>query len=241
MTRAGKIYCSSVIAAGVVITTLTAAHGLRSFSVARLIAYLLIAATLATIKLRIPGLTATVSGGSVLIFASLTELTSGEGVMIAITVGLAQCLWKPVYRLKLVQVVFSVSTLAISVTIARYLGHCLTNWLAPDNAVMMLASATPVYFVANTVLLAGILSLTEMKPVYQVWNKLYLWMFPHYLLSAALGGLFGYMSRGANWPVLFILLPGAYLALGYARVLVRQHETSSDPGMNPMTRGTGRD
>ena len=201
---------------------LAAAYGGHSFAMARLMIYVLIAANVATIKMRIPGLTATVSGGSLLIFAGLTDLTSAETVLVAIVVGLVQCLWNPKQRPSVLQVVFSICTLVISVMVAWTFGRWLTDTFAPGNMIALLACSTALYFLANTLLLAGVLSLTEMKPVGKVWNQLYLWTFPHYLLSASLGGLFGYVSRGANWRIMFLFLPGACLAFGYARALKLQ-------------------
>jgi hypothetical protein len=150
-------------------------------------------------------------------------------VTIAVAVAIAQCLRKPRHKPKLVQVFFSVSTLVISVMIAAYAGRWLPNRLAPGNTVPLLACSAPIYFGANTILLSGILSLTETKPIFHVWNKLYLWTFPHYLLSAALGGLFGYASRGANRAIPFLLMPGAWLVFSYGRAVARRQEDFFDP------------
>lgn len=226
LSKATRLYCTIVIASGVAIMV-AAAYGGHSFAMARLMIYILIAANVTTIKMKIPGLTATVSGGSLLIFAGLTDLTSAETVVVAVVVGLVQCLWKPKQKPSVLQVVFSICTLVISVMFAWNFGRWLTDWIAPGNTLALLACSTALYFGANTMLLAGVLALTEMKPVGKVWNQLYLWTFPHYMLSASLGGLFGYVSRGANWRVMFLFLPGACLAFGYARALKLQQSEES--------------
>jgi hypothetical protein len=55
---------------------------------------------------------------------------------------------------------------------------------------------TITYYLLNTLSVAVVVSLTEKKPVVQIWRECYFWSFPYYLLGASLtGGMYAFESR----------------------------------------------
>jgi hypothetical protein len=62
------------------------------------------------------------------------------------------------------------------------------------------------FFLVNTTLIAGIISLSENKNLMKVWVTLYSWSLPHYIAGSILGGV---LAR-------YCATPGGYLTLAFA-------------------------
>ena len=84
----------------------------------RFAAYFLLSLMAATLKLRLPGLTGTLSIGFVFVLLGISELTLAETMLMACAGVAVQCLWRAQRRPAAVQVLFSVSAVAVSLTLA---------------------------------------------------------------------------------------------------------------------------
>jgi hypothetical protein len=91
----------------------------------------------------------------------------------------------------------------------------MAHYMAAVMAVVACA-----YFVVNTVLVSGVLSLLQSKPLAEVCGQWYVWSFPYYLIGVTLVGLIpgpGHTVSGEAW---LVLLPMVYLVhffLGLAK------------------------
>ena len=111
-------------------------------------------------------------------------------------------------KLKPVQFLFNACTLmnATALAYAVYHSRFLT---ASVGSVATLAMAAAAYFLANTVPVAGIISLTEGKNAMATWHKAFLWSFPNYVVGAGLAAFasqfttVGLVSLAAVVAVLF--------------------------------------
>jgi len=216
MTMSARAYCAFVIAAGVAILCWSIPRT-HFESPSRFAVYILCAALLATFKLRMPGMRATISGGSLVIFASMCQMTFGETVLIAAVSALSQCLWRSRTDPRWVQVTFSVATLIVSSAVTRYLCEAVAalTGLGGGTGVMFLEAA--MFYVVNTSLIAAVLAVTELRPPLDIWRRLYMGTFPHYLALALVGGALSRALDGANWAVLLAAMPLAY-AVNYQRL-----------------------
>src|ERR1700733_5384323 len=120
MPAKAKFYISVVIALGFALL----AGGLIWFGqfpdVARYLACLSLACIASTMKVRLPGLHGTISVNFVFILMALTQFSLVETLTIACAATLGQCLWRPKTRPKLVQVLFTSSTVLISTALAYF-------------------------------------------------------------------------------------------------------------------------
>ena len=106
---------------------------------------------------------------------------------------------------------FNMAALSISGGAAYHASHFLSRALAYNGLPVLFALAVCVYFVMNTGLVSGVLSLVDGKSVRRVWQSSYLASFPLYLIGAAVAALVCMSDRVLGWGVLLICV-GMYLA-----------------------------
>ena len=162
------------------------------------------------LKVRLPGITGTISTNFLFVLISTAIFTLTETVVLASVACLVQCVWRAKRRPKPVQVLFNVSVLAISSGVTYRLSHLLVR-VNHTNLPVLLAVAACLYFTTNTFLVAGVLSLVDAKPLMQVWRQCYLWSFPYYLAGAAIAGLVVTTGQTVGWAMSLLILPIMYL------------------------------
>jgi putative nucleotidyltransferase with HDIG domain len=86
-------------------------------------------------------------------------------------------------------------------------------WLqnASLEAPLRLLLAAGVFFVANTLSVAGAIAFTEGKNAWMVWRESYFWSFPNYLVGAAVAWVVNAASRLVGWQTALLLLPVLYV------------------------------
>ena len=175
----------------------------------RFLFYLILAAPAASLKVRLPGITGTMSVLFVFLLAGLVELGLAETIVIGSTCVIIQCVWQPKVRPRPVQVAFSVANIALAITVADL---AYTYWLSPLHvqASLRIAITASVFFVANTLPVAIVIALTERKSVRQVWTDCYCWSFPYYLVGAAIVAAFTFADRVLNWEAWLLIVPVVY-------------------------------
>lgn len=196
-------------------------------------AYLVLSLVAAAFKLRLPGLTGTMSTGFVLVLLGISELTLPETMLMACAGVVVQCLWRAKQRPLGVQVIFSVSAVAISVALAYHCTHLIKSRWHTDSICVLMALTTCIYFAANSLLVSGVLARIQDELLRTVWERCYLLAFPYYLLGGAVAGLVAASSRELGWELPLLILPVMGLAFMFCRIyFVRL-------GMEPAT-GTNR-
>jgi hypothetical protein len=71
--------------------------------------------------------------------------------------------------------------------------------------------AACVYFVANTVPVAAVISLTERRSLRRIWADCYFWSFPYYLVGAGVAGMMSWLHDFTDWQTSLLILPVVYL------------------------------
>ncbi len=226
MNRAARAYVLTVCAAG--LATMAAAWilGNRPPTGPLLVA---IAAAVLSSPFRIPlPVLGNVSIAFAFVFAALILLGAPAAVLTAAVAGASASLLRRGARPPAHRVLFNMADLAVSAALAagvfRLAGGSPgrldpgTEWLA----VVMGAGA---FFIANSLLVAGVVSLSDDIPFFQNWRTNFLWTGPAYVAGAFLGaGLvmgiqhFGPLALGLSVPVLYIL----YFSLKLYAERVRQ-------------------
>ena len=133
---------------------------------------------------------------------------------------LTQCMWRAKHRPRLVQVVFNIAALILSIGLAYQVSHFILALARTESLCALLVLAACSYLVSNTLLISGVLCLIDGKPLKKIWQQCYLWTFPYYLVGSAIAGLMGVSSRAVGWEFSLLILPLMYLVYLFYRLYV---------------------
>jgi len=213
-----KVYISLVSAAGMAAIAFAFLDPPWPTDLFRLCAYFLLSLVAAALKLRLPGLPGTMSIGFVFVLLGISELTLPETMLLACAGVVTQCLWRAKPRPAAVQVLFSVSAVAISLLLAYGGSRFVRTQFNMASVSIVLAVATCLYFLANSLLVSGVLSLVRREPLRTVWQQCYLFAFPYYLLGGAVAGLMAASGHEYGWRPPLLILPVMGLAFLFYRL-----------------------
>jgi putative nucleotidyltransferase with HDIG domain len=139
------------------------------------------------------------------------EMSLPETLLIGLVSTLAQFYWKPARRLKLVQLVFNLSHVTVCGAAAYGAYKLVANFVTHSPGPLALLAAAITHFLFGTVAMAIIIGLTEDKAVEKVWKESYLWLFPYYLVGAAIAGFVSFLNAHVGWQAALLVLPPIYL------------------------------
>jgi hypothetical protein len=202
-----KVYISLVSASGIVALAYAFMDPRWPHDPFRFGTYLLLSLVAATLKLRLPGLAETMSIGFVFVLLGISELTLPETMLMAAAGVAVQCLWRAQRRPAAVQVLFSVSAVASSLMLAYQCSRLVRAELRAESVSIELAVATCLYFLANSLLVSGVLSMVRREPLRAIWQQCYLFAFPYYLLGGAVAALMAVSGRQLGWKPALLILP----------------------------------
>ena len=181
----------------------------------RYFSYLFLAVLASTLKVRLPLITGTMSVNFLFILIGIADFTLAETITMGCAAILMQCVWRA--RPRLVQVLFNVAALALSIAAAYQVSHFVLVLARVDSVPVLLALAACLYFVSNTLLISGVLCLLDKKPLTTIWQQCYLWSFPYYLVGSVIAGLVTVSSRAVGWEASLLVLPVMYLVYLFYR------------------------
>jgi diguanylate cyclase (GGDEF)-like protein/putative nucleotidyltransferase with HDIG domain len=182
----------------------------QSVDLTRFACYLLVAVIASGLKIQLPGLDGTMSVNFLFILLSVLELNLPETLILGCTATLAQCLFGTRQKLVPVKIVFNVfSMMANAIVLSYFAYHDLQRVLGAGTLPLLIITAL-VFFVANTVPVAVIISMTEGKPAHKVWAECHFWSFPFYMVGAAVVFAVGFISKQVGWQTSLLVLPLVY-------------------------------
>jgi|HubBroStandDraft_2_1064218.scaffolds.fasta_scaffold02610_6 diguanylate cyclase (GGDEF)-like protein/putative nucleotidyltransferase with HDIG domain len=182
----------------------------QSVDLARFACYLLVAVIASGLKIQLPGLDGTMSVNFLFILLSVLELNLPETLILGCTATLAQCLFGTRQKLVPVKIIFNVfSMMANAIVLSYFAYHDLLRVLGAGTLPLLIITAL-VFFVANTVPVAVIISMTEGKPAHKVWAECHFWSFPFYMVGAAVVFAVGFISKQVGWQTSLLVLPLVY-------------------------------
>lgn len=158
-------------------------------------------------KVRLPGITGTLSACFFLVLIGIVSRSVPETLLSACAAVLVQCLWQSRKASKLVRAAFNAGAVALAITASAGVFH--STWLRSlhlEFSVLLLILGG-VYFLANTLPIAGVIALTENTSLWTVWRTGYFWSFPYYLLGAGAAGLFDIARQQLGWQTAMLILP----------------------------------
>jgi putative nucleotidyltransferase with HDIG domain len=181
--------------------------------------YLVAALLASSFKVSLPGIEGTLSMNFLFTLIGILEMSLPETLLIGLVSTLAQFYWRPARRLKLVQLVFNLSHVTVCSAAAYgayelvriYVLHNPLHTLQPGLQPLALLAAAITHFLFGTVAMSVIIGLTEDKAVPKVWTESYLWLFPYYLVGAAIAGFVSFLNQHIGWQASLLVLPPIYL------------------------------
>jgi len=189
------------------------AHALwhwQSVDLARFVCYLLVAVLASSLKVQLPGIDGTMSVNFLFILLSVLELNLPETLVLGCTATLAQCLFGTRQKLVPIKIVFNVfGMMANAIVVSYFAYHSLQRVLGAGTLPLLVITAL-IFFLANTVPIAVVISLTEGKAAHKVWADCHFWSFPFYMVGAAVVFAVGFVSKQVGWQTSLLVLPLVY-------------------------------
>ncbi|MGB8011267.1 MAG: diguanylate cyclase [Terriglobales bacterium] len=171
--------------------------------------YLVVALAASRLKVNLPGITGTMSVNFLFVLLGVTELSLSETMALGCAAVFVQCFERD--RPNAIQITFNVcsTALAIAATFASYRLAMAHNGVGNSSTFLFLAAC--VYFVANTLPVAAVISLTESRSMRRIWADCYFWSFPYYLVGAGVVGMMSWLHGFTDWQTSLLTLPVVYL------------------------------
>ena len=143
------------------------------------------AAVSSRFKVKLPGMTSSMSGNLPVILLGVTQLGLFGSLLVAFTAAIAQS-YSGGKKTKPVQFIFNTCLLMNATGLAYLVYH--SQFFAAHTAahMMSLVLAAGTYFLANTAPVASIIGFTEGGSPFALWHKVFLWSFPNYVIGAGL-------------------------------------------------------
>ena len=208
MSKRATLFIGVTAAIGVSVFAYALAHW-QNTGLERFACYLIIAVLSSGLKIQLPGIDGTMSVNFLFILLGVLELSLPETLIIGCTATLVQCLWQARQRIVPAKVVFNVFMMANAITLSYFTYHRLARVLGENTPVLLVVTAL-LFFLANTLPVSVIISLTEGKSPRKVWADCHFWSFPYYIVGAAIVFMVGFVNRQAGWQTSLLVLPPIY-------------------------------
>ena len=185
-----RIFIALVILAGFAVLGNAVIHA-NSTDMVRLVVFLVVTCVAARFKVKLPGLTGTMSVNLPFILVAVAEMNAAEALTIACFSTLIQCLPRAQKKFNLVQAIFNFSNMALAVGATRLLFAGPTLGAHIGSRSLLLTAAAAGFFVVNTMPVAIVIALTESKNALRTWVGIFQLSFPYFVASAGIAGPLG--------------------------------------------------
>jgi hypothetical protein len=199
----------------------------KSMPTAKFVAFLLVACVAARLRIKLPGVTGTMSVNLPFILVAAAEMNTVEALAIGFISTFFQCLAKG-KKFKVMQVAFNCSTITLAVAAARLIYASPSVASMVSSPALRLAVAAASYALANTVPVAIVIGLTESVSMLRTWLEMLQLSFPYLVASAGIAGLTLTLSQEIGWQVPLAVLPiMAGIFQSYRRYFAATSEAAS--------------
>lgn len=179
----------------------------KSLPTVRFVGFLLAACLAARLKIKLPGLTGTMSVNLPFILVAAAETGATEALAVGFISTLVQCLPRGKQKFNLVQAAFNCTTITLAVAATRLIYSSPAVAAAITSPAIRLAVAAVGYSLANTVPIAIVIRLTEAVSAVRTWVEMLQLSFPYLVASAGVAGLTLTLAQGIGWQVPVAVLP----------------------------------
>jgi hypothetical protein len=204
----------------------------QSIYVLRFVSFLVVACIASRLRLKLPGVTGSMSVNLPFILVAVAEMSSLEALAVGCISTFVQCIPSRPKKLNVTQALFNFSNMALAVAATRLMFQSAAASSVVSAAPLRLSMAGGVFFLVNSVPVAIVIALAEAVNAVRTWLGMFQLSFPYFLASAAVSGLVLNLSNHIGWQVPVAVMP-LMLAVfqSYRRLLgvVKAPPFSTDP------------
>lgn len=206
MKSSARIFIALIVLSGLAVLGNALIHA-SSGNVVRLVSFAVVACLAARLKVKLPGVTGTMSVNLPFILVAIAEMNSAEALLVACLSTLVQCLPGAQKKFNAVQALFNFANMALAVSFARllFLQSALSASIA--SRTLLLAVAAAGFFLVNTLPVAIVISLTEDGNALRTWTGIFHLSFPYFVASAGIAGCVLTLNAQTGWQVPVAVLP----------------------------------
>ena len=199
----------------------------KQVPIAKFLAFLFIACVAARLRIKLPGVTGTMSVNLPFILVAAAQMNTAEALAIGFISTFFQCLAKG-KKFNGVQVAFNCSAITLAVAATRLIYAAPPVASAVSSPAVRLALAAAGYAMANTVPVAIVIGLSEGVSMLRTWLEMLQLSFPYLVASAGIAGLTLTLSHEVGWQVPLVVLPiMAGIFQSYRRFFAATSEAAS--------------
>lgn len=205
-SRSAQFFIAIVVLSGAAVLVNAVLHA-QSVDHVRFLSFLLVACLAARLKVKLPGLSGSMSVNLPFILVAAAEMSPSEALAVACFSTFVQCVPRATQKFNTVQAIFNFCNMALAVGATRLMfgQPALNNIIASHS--LLLALAASAFFVTNTVPVAIVISLTEAKNALKIWGEIFQLSFPYFLAGAGVAGLVLTATAKIGWQVPLLVLP----------------------------------
>jgi len=200
-----RMFVALIVTSGLLLLGDAVANA-RSMPTAKFLAFLLIACVASRLRVKLPGVTGTMSVNLPFILVAVAEMNTAEALAVGFISTLIQCLAKG-KKFNLVQTLFNCSTITLAVTATRMIYQSPLVTSVVSIPALRLALAAAAYALANTIPVAIVIGLTESVNTLRTWGEMLQLSFPYVVASAGIAGLTLTLTSEVGWQVPLAVLP----------------------------------
>ena len=200
-----RIFVALIVISGLLVLG-DAVLNAQSMPTAKFAALLLVACVAARLRIKLPGVTGTMSVNLPFILVAAVEMNTAEALAIGFISTFFQCLAKG-KKFNLVQTAFNCSAITLAVAATRLIYTAPSVASVVSSPSLRLAVAAAGYALANTVPVAIVIGLTEGSSILRTWWEMLQLSFPYLVASAGIAGVALTLAQGIGWQVPLAVLP----------------------------------
>ncbi|MGB9122831.1 MAG: hypothetical protein WCE73_19600 [Candidatus Angelobacter sp.] len=173
---------------------------------AKFLAFLLIACVAARLRIKLPGVTGTMSVNLPFILVAAAEMNTAEALAVGFISTFFQCFARG-KKFNVMQVAFNCCAITLAVAATRLIYAAPSVSSVVSSPSLRLAIAAAGYALANTIPVAIVIGLTEAVSVVRTWLEMLQLSFPYLVASAGIAGLTLTLTQEIGWQVPLAVLP----------------------------------
>jgi MASE9 protein len=200
-----RMFVALIVISGLLVLG-DAAINAKSMPTARFALFLLVACVAARLRIKLPGVTGTMSVNLPFILVAAAEMNTAEALAVGFISTFFQCLAKG-KKFNLAQVVFNCSTITLAVAATRLIYAAPSAASLVSSPSLRLAMAAAGYALVNTIPVAIVIGLTEAVSILRTWLEMLQLSFPYLVASAGIAGLTLTVTQEIGWQVPLAVLP----------------------------------
>ncbi|HZQ68679.1 MAG TPA: hypothetical protein VFA68_09185 [Terriglobales bacterium] len=210
----GAVSCGSLVAFGI------GAHQMQDLATPQMFLLLAAGAVASRFKVKLPGVLGNMSGNVPIVLLAILRLSLLGSLIVAAAAAISQSYASGAKRPQPVQFLFNACMLVNASGLAYWTFHYVKSDQSPAGRMLMLVASAAVYFLANTMPVAGIIALTEHSNPVSLWRTVFLWSFPNYVIGAGMAAIMSAFGNTAGWLALATLMAALFAVYQCYKVYV---------------------